>query len=254
MGHLVETFGSKNPVLLSFGILCFLGALICMVLARYNAAIILGVNAWLKPLKFFISIGVFAWTMLFYLHFLSDALQVAVYSWVMTVLLSLELFFITFQAARGRTSHYNLATGLDSMISVLMGIVITLAMLHTCYIFLLFVQQKKFNLPPPMVLAMRLGLLSMIVFALEGFLMVRQMKHTVGQADGSPGLPLLNWSGHYGDLRVAHFFGMHGLQLIPLAAYFFACSKTIVYVIALIYFLLVTYTLIQALYGRPFIK
>ena len=66
--------------------------------------------------------------------------------------------------------------------------------------------------------AVRLGLVVALVGLLEGFVMVALNGHSVGVPDGGPGLPLVGWSTTGGDLRIAHFVGMHALQGLPLLA------------------------------------
>ena len=84
--------------------------------------------------------------------------------------------------------------------------------------------------------------------------MAARLSHTVGAADGSAGLPVVNWSKQYGDLRVAHFFGLHSLQLLPLLGYYITRSSKEMIVVATIYFMILVFLFVQALKGLPLIK
>jgi hypothetical protein len=97
----------------------------------------------------------------------------------------------------------------------------------------------------------RLGILLFVFFALEGGVMASTLKHTVGGNDNGNGLPLVNWNRMHGDLRIAHFFGMHSLQLLPLAGYYLAKTSKSIVIFSIVYAAIVIGLLIQALMGIP---
>lgn len=103
---------------------------------------------------------------------------------------------------------------------------------------------------------MRLGLILFLAANFEGGYMSVQMAHGVGVTDGGAGLPFVNWSTRGGDLRVAHFMGLHAFQAIPFFSYtlekYRIKSPTVwTFIFALAYLSVFTFLLIQALHGQP---
>jgi hypothetical protein len=226
--------------------------------------LVTGVNPWIKPAKFAASITIFAWTMALILYyFLEKPRRVKVYSTVFATAMLVEMTIISIQAARGTTSHFNVfSSPLNAILFSVMGVFITIILITLIVLLIDFFIQKT-NLSRPMLWAIRLGLLLMILGSLEGFLMTSMLSHTVGAADGGPGLPGVNWSTVAGDLRVAHFLGMHALQIFPLLAYFISrfnqtlslkTKTSLVVSFALVYLLLMNFTLWQAMNKIPLIR
>ena len=70
------------------------------------------------------------------------------------------------------------------------------------------------------------------------------------------GLPLVSWSRSGGDLRVAHFFGMHAMQALPLLGVLvrnWRYGRTAVSVGAVLWSAIAVLTFVQAINGKPFI-
>ena len=83
--------------------------------------------------------------------------------------------------------------------------------------------------------------------------------HTVGGPDGGPGLPIIGWSREHGDVRVAHFVGMHAVQVLPAIAWLLTPiaspvrRRRAVFAMSAGYFALFAALLIQALNGHPLV-
>jgi len=79
------------------------------------------------------------------------------------------------------------------------------------------------------------------------------MSHTIGLDNDNSNLFILGWSKLAGDLRIAHFIGMHALQLLPLASFYVLRSLHSTIILAIVYGGLTLFTLLQALGGEPFL-
>jgi hypothetical protein len=193
--------------------------------------VITGVPAWLKPAKFAISVSIYCFTFVWLLGFVENrprmvrlAANVTVFSFLV------EMVVIIAQAARGTTSHFNVTTPMNSFLWSTMGTFIVLVWAMNLLLAIMLLRQWM----PDRAFAwsLRLGVLISSIGMAAAFLMVRPTReqaaaiaggygprivgaHSVGVADGGPGLPVFGWSTVGGDLRAAHFVGLHALQVLP---------------------------------------
>jgi len=203
--------------------LALFGLMLCI--APFDTRTVMGINPWIKPMKFAFSIAVYVWTVAWFLKYLRGprwALRMV--SWGVSGAMVVEIACITVQAARGTTSHYNVATPFNAAIFGLMGGMIVVNTLLAVLLLSLFVIQRV-DVDCVYLWGIRLGLVLLLLGSAEGMGMILHGAHTVGMPDGGPGLPLVNWSTQAGDLRSAHLLGLHAFQILPLAAYGLARRK-----------------------------
>ncbi|MCP5271113.1 MAG: hypothetical protein H6932_07755 [Burkholderiaceae bacterium] len=184
-----------------------------------------GVSVWLKPWKFHLSVGVHLLTLALVAAALSDApgrqRALGRLSAVAVVTGVFELAYITWRASRGEASHFNVADPMAGLLYGLMGVGAVLLTGCAGMLGWWVARDRRFASGPVLQRGLALGLLAgWLLGTLTGAVVSAQSGHWVG---GTPsdagGLPLLGWSRDGGDLRVAHFFGLHAMHVLPLVAW-----------------------------------
>jgi hypothetical protein len=280
--HLLHRAGAvSRPLTLMGGamLLLFLASLAGIVL---DQRVITGAPAWLKPAKFAISVSVYCFTFVWLLGFVENRPRlVRLVANFTVVSFIVEMIAIVTQAARGTTSHFNMTTPFNSFLWGAMGpfilLVWTMNLVLAVALILQDIPDRAFAW------SLRLGVLISAVGMAAAYFMVIPTRgqvaaiasghgprivgaHSVGVADGGPGLPVVGWSTIGGDLRVAHFFGLHALQVLPFLGWLVTRRKgvlvlltandrlTLVWTGGLAYLSLVLLFLWQALRGQSVVS
>jgi hypothetical protein len=209
-------------------------AALCVVAMLVDQRTLLGAPIWAKPFKFAISGALYFFTWAWLVSLLSRFQRTA--RWISNFLVAIfaaEYVLLVLQSVRGRASHFNNATPFDAGVYSAMGKMIAALVVATLVLTVLVMFSRVEDRATWW--AVRLGAVLSLIGISLGALMTsptaQQMArfdaggtpdmigaHTVGLADGGPGLPILGWSTVGGDLRIPHFVGMHALQALPLLA------------------------------------
>jgi hypothetical protein len=246
-----------NPVLFWGGWVHVGFLLLALVLLPFDNRLVTSLPVWVKPMKFALSGLMYLWTLAWLLADLPAQAQRAVrrISWGVGLSMVVEMVCITGQAARGTTSHYNIASGFDILVFNLMGVFIMLNTVLTIWAVYLVWRHRPHG-TVGYVWGVRLGLLLFLIGSVLGGMMIHLNQHTVGAPDGGPGLPGIGWSTRAGDLRIAHFLGLHALQVVPLLGWFIGRTLPnravlLTWLGAALYASLVATLFMQAMHGRP---
>jgi hypothetical protein len=204
----------REPRLFAFGLLMLALMLPAALALGVDERMLRGVNVWVKPLKFMAAVSLLAFTSAWFIGHLDAAVRRGrTVRWLVATVIAtggFEVAYITLQAALGQASHYNVGDPFHGAMYTLMGIGATLLTGTQLVLGGLVWRHGLPQLAPAYRLSVVLGLV--LTFLLGA---------TVGgmlggvQPPAGAGLPVVGWSTTGGDLRVAHFVGIHAGQVLP---------------------------------------
>ena len=186
-----------------------------------DARLLNGVSVWDKPAKFFLSLavqyGTVSWA-------LSQMPRVDGHwrsiNWAVALMIIAgwgEMIYMIYRASRAEASHFN-STSLSGIIGyALMGVGSLTLTCTAAFVGCKIWSKRSAGLWTEVAgFALMVGAL---LGTIAGGYMSAKTGHWVGgvQSDANA-LAFFNWSTTGGDLRVAHFVGLHAAQFIPLAA------------------------------------
>jgi hypothetical protein len=271
---MVSRFWKGSAPLTATGLLMLVVLMGAVIGLAVDPRMVAGAPAWLKPAKFAVSIAIYTFTLAWIFSLIPEWPRTRrIVGWTTAVTMVLEIALISLQAFRGTTSHFNVATLFDGVVFTVMGAAILVQTLSTVAVAIALWRHPFAD--RALGWALRLGMTMTIVGGLTGGLMTRPTSqqldaaragermtvagaHSVGGPDGGPGLPGTGWSTEHGDLRVAHFLGLHALQALPIVALVLARRRVsdlvrlrLTITAAASYMALFGILLSQALRGQP---
>ena len=252
---LLRDIRNGNKWLWASTLTCVAGLFLCIGLMLIDHRLFNGVNVWDKPAKFFLSFIVqfstVGWALSFLPSLQRNARRVKVAIAAMSFAAWLEMAYMIFRASRAEPSHYNDTSVFAQVMYGAMGLGALTLVVTAFFIGYLVWRNRKQSL---MTQAAGLGLmLGMVLATIAGVYMSAQTSHWVGgELSDARGLGLFTWSTTGGDLRVAHFVGMHAAQFIPLAA--LNGDRRVVYGVAAASVILTVTIFVMSMSGIPLFR
>jgi hypothetical protein len=263
-----------SPALAWGGAIMLFASLITLGLSVFDHRLFQGVSVWHKPWKFQISTVLYWWSLTWFISYFGTTEQFSLSRrfivWMSLIAGLFEVVYISWQGAFGLASHYNTSSPFYGAMYTAMAVFAVLLTSTSGVLGYTVLRAHSQTYATSVALRHAIGwglIISSVLGIVTGAILGGRTNsggHWVGgTTNDALGLMVLNWSRDGGDLRVAHFFALHAMQILPVMAVLFICltpnmspntSKRFIWLLAAGYAGFCIFTLKQALSGIPFLR
>ena len=193
-----------------------------VLLSAFDQRLLADEALWTKPVKFAISIVIHFITLAVLASLLSPTKRNGVgwkaMSYGVVAAGIFEAMYIFLQAARGRESHFNISTAVESVMYSLMGLGAVMLVLGSFYLGYLLFKEYQPTRNQPLILASALGLTtgSVLTLIVAGYMSSQIANEITTSSYEALRVPVLGWYLDGQDIRIPHFLATHMMQLLPL--------------------------------------
>ena len=105
---MISELRHRDPLLFWTGAAMLLTLVVVTLISISDTRQILGLNPWIKPMKFLISVTIFLWTVGWFMPETANKPRLrALVRWTIAAAMAIEIFMIVMQSARGKPATRN---------------------------------------------------------------------------------------------------------------------------------------------------
>jgi hypothetical protein len=212
------SLSKTSKTLVLYGVLMWLLFGLALLLSLADTRTIRDIGVWIKPMKFMASTSLFAWTMVWVTRLADNSITFShSFKLIASLLIATSFFevaYITYQAQFGEASHYNRTDLKHTLLFGLMAFAAVGLTASQGWLALVIWLNQRSKVMSVTTLSVVVGLtLTFLLATISGFLLGSS------QPPAGQGLPFFGWHLR-GDIRPAHFLGVHAQQLVPMVGLF----------------------------------
>ena len=220
----VHTWYDREPTIARFALGVVLLTPLLLIISIFDDRTLNGISVWTKPLKFNLSIIVYLATLTWFSGWINRSCMSKLWYRTCVFIICGTLFFMLpwlyGASIIGEPAHFNKTHPILAPMYSMMGVVSVVFTMGALFYSLLIFTSQQVGISTYFRHSVAWSLLISFVFTvvMAGELASMDSHWIGGTESDAAALMFMGWSRDGGDLRVAHFFSLHAMQIIPIIA------------------------------------